>query len=128
VVNIVTRSGTNHFHGSAFEFLRKDAMDARNYFNRAPATKSPFHNNNFGVSIGGPIVKNRTFFFGAYEGQRERVGSDFAFQLPGNNPALPAARMSPPKLAEDASQNALYAVLSTASVCDVRADSNHEAA
>jgi hypothetical protein len=67
VINIITRSGTNRFHGSAFEFLRNDAMDARNYFNRAPATKSPFHNNNFGVSIGGPIVKNRTFFFGAYE-------------------------------------------------------------
>ncbi len=91
VINILTRSGTNHFHGSAFEFLRNDAMDARNYFNRAPATKSPFHNNNFGVSIGGPIIKDRTFFFGAYEGQRERVGSDFAFQVPGNNPALPAS-------------------------------------
>jgi len=96
VINIITRSGTNRFHGSAFEFLRNDAMDARNYFNRAPATKSPFHNNNFGVSIGGPIVKNRTFFFGAYEGQRERVGSDFAFQVPGNNPALPASGSSLP--------------------------------
>src|SRR5882762_596187 len=66
VVNIITRSGTNHLHGSAFEFLRNDAMDARNYFNRSPATKSPFHNNNFGVSLGGPIIKDRIFFFGAY--------------------------------------------------------------
>jgi hypothetical protein len=96
VINILTRSGSNHFHGSAFEFLRNDAMDARNYFNRAPATKSPFHNNNFGVSLGGPIIKDRTFFFGAYEGQRERVGSDFALQVPGNNPALPASGNSLP--------------------------------
>lgn len=91
VVNILTKSGSNHFHGSVFEFLRNSAMDARNYFNRTPAVKSPFQNNNFGASLGGPIVKDRTFFFGAYEGQRERVGSDFAFQVPGNNPALPAS-------------------------------------
>ena len=96
VINILTRSGTNHFHGSAFEFLRNDAMDARNYFNRTPATKSPFHNNNFGGSLGGPIVRDRTFFFGAYEGQRERVGSDFALQVPGNNPLLPASGNSLP--------------------------------
>jgi len=96
VINILTRSGSNHFHGSAFEFLRNDAMDARNYFNRTPATKSPFHNNNFGGSLGGPVIKDRTFFFGAYEGQRERVGSDFAFQVPGNNPALPASGNSLP--------------------------------
>jgi hypothetical protein len=96
VINILTRSGSNHLHGSAFEFLRNDAMDARNYFNSAPATKSPFHNNNFGVSLGGPIVKDRTFFFGAYEGQRERVGSDFALQVPGNDPLLPASGNSLP--------------------------------
>src|ERR1700674_5298585 len=70
VVNIVTRSGTNKLHGSAFEFLRNSAMDARNYFNRIPATKSPFSNNNFGASLQGLIIRNKTFFFGAYEGQR----------------------------------------------------------
>jgi hypothetical protein len=82
VVNILTKSGTNQIHGSAFEFLRNSAMDARNFFNRAPATKSPFRNNNFGASLGGPIIKDKTFFFGAYEGQRERVGSDFSFLVP----------------------------------------------
>jgi len=82
VVNILTKSGTNQVHGSAFEFLRNSAMDARNYFNRTPATKSPFRNNNFGASLGGPIIKDKTFFFGAYEGQRERVGSDFSFLVP----------------------------------------------
>ncbi len=82
VVNIITRSGTNHLHGSAFEFLRNDAIDARNYFNRDPAPKSAFRNNQFGASLGGPVIKDKTFFFGAYEGQRERVGSDFTFLVP----------------------------------------------
>ena len=96
VINILTKSGSDNFHGSAFEFLRNSAMDARNYFNRTPAIKSPFRNNNFGVSLGGPIVKNKTFFFGAYEWQRERVGSDFTFLVPGNNPGLPASGSSLP--------------------------------
>jgi hypothetical protein len=81
VVNIVTRSGTNTLHGSAFEFFRNSALDARNYFN-SDAQKSVFQNSNFGASIGGPIVKDKTFFFGAYEGQRERVGSDFLLLVP----------------------------------------------
>ena len=81
VVNIITRSGTNHFHGSAFEFLRNSALDARNYFN-TESRKSVFQNNNFGASFGGPVIKDKTFFFGAYEGQRERVGSDFLLLVP----------------------------------------------
>jgi len=84
VVNIVTKSGTNHLHGSGFEFLRNSALDARNYFNTEPK-KSVFQNNNFGASLGGPIVKNKTFFFGAYEGERERVGSDFLLLVPTQN-------------------------------------------
>ncbi len=82
VVNIITKSGTNKLHGSAFEFLRNDAMDARNYFDRDPSPKTAFRNNQFGASLGGPIIKDKTFFFGAYEGQRERVGSDFTFLVP----------------------------------------------
>ena len=82
VINIITRSGTNQLHGSAFEFLRNDALDARNFFNRDPAPKSAFRNNQFGASLGGPIIKDRTFFFAAYEGQRERVTSDFALLVP----------------------------------------------
>jgi hypothetical protein len=74
VVNIVTRSGTNQFHGSAFEYFRNNALDARNFFNTSDHPKAPFHNNQFGGSIGGPIVKDKTFFFLDYEGQRERVG------------------------------------------------------
>jgi carboxypeptidase family protein/TonB-dependent receptor-like protein len=81
VVNIITRSGTNHLHGSAFEFLRNSALDARNFFN-TQSRKSVFQNNNFGLALGGPIIKDKTFFFGAYEGQRERVGSDFLLLVP----------------------------------------------
>jgi hypothetical protein len=74
VVNIVTKSGTNKLHGSAAEYFRNDALDARNYFNIASQPKAPFHNNQYGASIGGPIVKDKTFFFFDYEGQREPVG------------------------------------------------------
>jgi outer membrane receptor protein involved in Fe transport len=82
VVNIITKSGTNDFHGSAFEYFRNSFFDARNYFNTVGTPQSQFINNQFGGSIGGPIAKDKTFFFGAYEGQRERVGSDFDFGLP----------------------------------------------
>ncbi len=74
IVNIVTKSGTNTFHGSLFEYFRNNALDARNYFNRDTFRKSEFRNNQFGGSLGGPIWKDHTFFFVAYEGQRERVG------------------------------------------------------
>ncbi|MBV9610592.1 MAG: TonB-dependent receptor, partial [Acidobacteria bacterium] len=82
VVNIITKSGTNNFHGSIFEYVRNNFFDARNYFNRSPNPQSPFKNNQFGASLGGPIIKNKTFIFGAYEGQRERVGSDFIALVP----------------------------------------------
>src|SRR5271170_7649234 len=71
VIDIVTKSGTNNWHGSALEYFRTGKMGARNYFNFDPNPKSPFNNNQFGGSIGGPIVKNKTFIFGDYEGQRE---------------------------------------------------------
>lgn len=79
VVNVLTKSGTNEFHGSAFEYVRNNLFDARNFF---AAQKSEFRNNQFGGSLGGPMVKDRTFFFAAYEGQRERVGSDFDLLVP----------------------------------------------
>ena len=71
IVNIVTKSGTNQFHGSALEYYRSGAMGARNYFNIASQPKNPFTNNQFGGSLGGPIVKDKLFFFINYEGQRE---------------------------------------------------------
>jgi len=82
VVNIITKSGTNDFHGSAFEYARNSFWDARNYFDPVGTPHTQFINNQFGGSFGGPIIHDKTFFFGAYEGQRERVGSDFDFTLP----------------------------------------------
>jgi hypothetical protein len=82
VVNIITKSGTNELHGSAFEYLRNSAFDARNFFNATGDPQTLFINNQFGGSLGGPIVRDKTFFFAAYEGQRERVGSDFNFSVP----------------------------------------------
>ena len=74
VVNIVTKSGTNAIHGTAAEYFRNDALDARNFFNLASQPKAPFHNNQYGASLGGPIIKDKTFFFLDYEGQQESVG------------------------------------------------------
>jgi hypothetical protein len=71
IINIVTKSGTNQFHGTALEYFRNTVLDARNYFNTVGTPQSPFHNNQFGGSLGGPIVKDKTFFFFDYEGQRE---------------------------------------------------------
>ena len=88
VVNVLTKSGTNQFHGSAFEYVRNDLFDARNFF---AASKSEFRNNQFGGSLGGPIVRDKTFFFAAYEGQRERVGSDFDLLVP-SAPAIAEAK------------------------------------
>ena len=76
-VNVITKSGTNAFHGSAFEFLRNDKLDARNYFNAvSTSAKPPFRQNQFGGSLGGPVVKNKVFFFGDYEGLRKAQGTN----------------------------------------------------
>jgi hypothetical protein len=71
VINAVTRSGTNAFHGDVYEFLRNSALDARNFFD---AKIPPFKRNQFGGSAGGPIQKGRTFFFADYEGLRQSLG------------------------------------------------------
>jgi len=76
MVNIVTRSGTDAFHGDLFEFVRNDALDARNFFELPSQGPHPFKRNQFGASLGGPIRRGRTFVFGAYEGFRQRQGLD----------------------------------------------------
>ena len=72
-INIVSKSGTKNFHGTLFEFLRNDAFDAKNFF-QAPGTTAPIRFNNFGGNLGGPVVRNRMFFFANYEGSRQSVG------------------------------------------------------
>jgi Carboxypeptidase regulatory-like domain len=78
-INLVTKSGTNEFHGGAYEFLRNDKFDARNFF----ATGKPaYRRNQFGADIGGPIQKNKTFFFGNYEALREIKGLTLTKTVP----------------------------------------------
>src|SRR5262249_26099273 len=74
VVNLVTKSGSNQMHGSAYEFFRNDVLDARNYFNASPFQKSALRLNQFGGTLGGPILRNRTFYFLNYEGFRRSAG------------------------------------------------------
>ena len=74
IVNIATRSGTNDFHGEAFEFLRNSDLDARNFFNTKGVPQSTLKRNNFGAALGGPIKKDKAHFFVSYEGLRHRQG------------------------------------------------------
>jgi outer membrane receptor protein involved in Fe transport len=109
VVNIVTKSGTNSIHGSAAEYFRNSALDARNYFNIAGQPKAPFHNNQFGGSVGGPIVKDKAFFYFDYEGQREPVGVVTVANVPntgsGPNGQLVPADASNPVIAQLLARN-----------------------
>ncbi len=96
VVNVSIKSGTNELHGTVFEFLRNEKLDAKNFFDSPTAPRPPFKRNQYGFSVGGPIVKNKTFAFGDYEGSRVResrtvtstiptpalVGGDFSSLLP----------------------------------------------
>src|SRR5580704_13807270 len=77
--NIITRSGANQFHGAAWEFLRNDAMDSSDYFSQSV---QPLKQNQFGATFGGPIVKDKTFFFGYYEGFRNRQGETVGATVP----------------------------------------------
>jgi hypothetical protein len=114
VVNIITKSGTNQYHGSAYEFLRNDITDARDFFAKVGVTNKPeYRQNQFGGSIGGPIVKDRTFFFADVEDLRIIQGkssgtltvpTQFEEQNPGNfsdinGPVVPPSALDPVGLA-----------------------------
>ncbi|HEV2666399.1 MAG TPA: carboxypeptidase regulatory-like domain-containing protein, partial [Blastocatellia bacterium] len=107
VFNIATRSGTNQFHGTVFEFLRNSALDARTYdftgVRPKNSPKEPFKRNQFGASGGGPIIKDKAFFFGAYEGFRERLGLTVVEPVPSlaarGGAFLPAGRSVSPAVA-----------------------------
>jgi len=79
VVNLLTKSGTNAFHGSVFEYFRNDALDARNFFT---PKKPEYRQNQFGGSLGGPIQRDRIFFFGDYEGMRQVQGTPYTASVP----------------------------------------------
>ncbi len=91
IVNVGLKSGTNHIHGTAFAFGRDGAMDARNFFNTSPNPKLPRTLEQFGGSVGGAIIKDKAFFFGAYEGQRYNVGNSFAGITSPSMVSMPAA-------------------------------------
>ena len=83
VVNLQIKSGTNDFHGSVFEFLRNDAFDANNFFNnRAGIAKAPFSQHQFGATFGGPIIKDKTFFFADYQGLRIEASPTYLSTVP----------------------------------------------
>lgn len=109
IVNIELKSGTNQFHGDVFDYLRNTALDARNFFITAPTPKQVYRQNQFGGTLGGPIIPNRTFFFISYEGIRsneqnagltlvltpaERNG-DFSDLLTGTDLVPPTQLVSP---------------------------------
>ncbi len=127
IVNIATRSGTNDFHGEVYEFLRNNALDARNFFNPTTVPQNPFKRNQFGASGGGPIKRDRVFFFLAYEGLRQRQGititsgvlSDAQRQqaLAANNPTVvKLLTLIPPTNGTDSKGNAIFVGAATAPV------------
>jgi hypothetical protein len=85
VINAVTRSGENRFHGTLFEYLRNSALDAKNYFDPPNSPIPPFKRNQFGGTLGGPIRHDQTFFFGAFESIKERLGVTGVTNVPDEN-------------------------------------------
>jgi len=100
-VNLVIKSGSNNLHGSAFEFLRNSALDAKNFFDSPTEKIPPFKLNQFGGSIGGPVWRDRTFFFGDYQGTRLRQAQTYISTVPtaafrnGDFSALPLRLFDP---------------------------------
>jgi hypothetical protein len=92
VVVITSKSGSNEFHGTLFEFLRNEALDARNFFANPAFAQPKFKLNQFGASLGGPIIRNRTFFFVNYEGYREVFGDTQVVTVP--TPAMKAGNFA----------------------------------
>ncbi|MCU1259759.1 MAG: TonB-dependent hemoglobin/transferrin/lactoferrin receptor family protein [Bryobacterales bacterium] len=103
VVNVITRSGSNNLHGSAFEFLRNSDFDARQFFD---AQKPPFQQNQFGFAVGGPIKRNKTFFFGDYQGLRIHSSSTSILSEPAANLRNGDFSSYPSKIYDPATYNA----------------------
>jgi hypothetical protein len=86
VVNAITKSGTNDFHGDLYEFIRNSALDSRDYFSRSGDTAvAAFRRNQFGAAAGAPIIKDKTFIFGDYEGMRQGKGITTAITVPSDS-------------------------------------------
>jgi Carboxypeptidase regulatory-like domain/TonB dependent receptor-like, beta-barrel len=96
ITQIVSKSGTNDFHGSVFEFIRNSVFDAKNYFSQVPPFVPPFQRNEFGVTFGGPIRKNKTFFFVQYAGFRQRLGEPTNMLVPTSAERLGTVTVTDP--------------------------------
>ena len=113
VVNAVTKGGTNDFHGSVYEFLRNDNLDTFRWEDKAriplvnEPTKPEFRRNQFGFSLGGPVVRDRTFFFGNFEALREAIGDNQIISIPDQNMRL---GLLPASETEDSSDSGLVDV------------------
>ena len=129
IINATTKSGTNQFHGTAYEFLRNSWLDAPNYWDQhddsgaiIPGSQKPqFRRNQFGVSAGGPIIKNKTFVFGDYEGLRQALGLTKVTSIPSASLAAQADPNVAPYL------NALFPINGTIGgkpVCTITATGN----
>jgi hypothetical protein len=90
VVNVGIKSGTNRLHGSAYAFGRDGSWDARNYFNPVGQAQLPVQLESFGATVGGPVVKDKLFFFAGYEGRRDFLGNAFGLTVPETLPQTPA--------------------------------------
>jgi hypothetical protein len=109
IVNVGLKSGTNSLHGTAYAFGRDTPMDARNYFNTNDQAKTPRNLEQFGATVGGPIVKDRLFFFGGYEGQRYSIGNTYLDPSP-TTVSLPNAGNCPPGVTGDCANSAIDAI------------------
>ncbi len=92
-ISVVTKSGTNQFHGSVFDYLRNDVFDARNWFDLPPLPKPPLRQNDFGGTLGGPLTRDKLFFFFSYEGLRvlfPRTASSYFYTASAREAAAPA--------------------------------------
>lgn len=103
VINLTTKSGTNEIHGTAYEFLRNKVLNANDFFNNASGiSRPPFVQNQYGVNAGGPIIHDKLFVFGSYEGYRQRRGQSYLLSVP-----LPAYRNGDFSDLRDASGNVI---------------------
>src|SRR5580698_6403149 len=100
IVNVGLKSGTNALHGSGYAFGRDTPLDARNWFNTVGSPETPRQLEQFGTSLGGPILKDRLFFFGAYEGQRYTVGNSAQVNVPTMVPGLGPGSSIPDAVAD----------------------------
>jgi hypothetical protein len=122
VINATVKSGTNEFHGTAFEFLRNSALDARGFFEAPDQPKAPFKQNQFGGTLGGPIKKNRLFFFGDYQGTRVSAATTGIWSVPqraeinGDFSALLGSQVGTDTLGRPVYQNQIFDPASTTTV------------